>query len=398
MFCMNCGQQLPDGAKFCLNCGTPQGAVSPNGSTESKSDNTKDNSTFKPAMCPNCNAHMKVDPSCMLARCDACGTECLVQDAIKALASVTVKQDIQVGNATFNVSSTNTDALLKRIEIMLADGDFRGAMSKCDTILDSDPTNGKVYFFMLMCNLGCKNRNDLANQPVPFVDNQNYIKAIQYGDDILRSELGEYVNTVNERVEAERKRKEEENEAKLKNPKTGDYFYFGSYNGKRISWEVLRIQDRMALIISSEICSMQYQQSGDDSWPYLKSSDSITWSDCTLRKWLNNDFINGSFSQMERTKILPCKLNNDNNPRYNTPGGDSTTDKVFLLSIYEVEYFQANHFSYWINICKGWWLRTPGKNPNYVAYVDNEGSIITDGYNAGGKYIVRPAMWIKLDP
>ena len=31
MFCMNCGQKLPEGAKFCKRCGTPLGAVSPDG-------------------------------------------------------------------------------------------------------------------------------------------------------------------------------------------------------------------------------------------------------------------------------------------------------------------------------------------------------------------------------
>ena len=155
MFCMNCGQQLPDGAKFCLNCGTPQGAVSPTGTTQSETINLDGMHTFVPAMCPNCNAHMKVDTTSNVARCDTCGTECLVQDAIKTL---TVRGNIQVGNATINVSGTNTDGLLQRVEIMLGDGDFDGAMSKCDTILDSDPTNGRVYFFMLMSDLGCRRK------------------------------------------------------------------------------------------------------------------------------------------------------------------------------------------------------------------------------------------------
>ena len=48
-------------------------------------------------------------------------------------------------NYNIYVSGTNTDSLLQRVEIMLGDGDFGGAMSKCDTILDSDPTNGNVY-------------------------------------------------------------------------------------------------------------------------------------------------------------------------------------------------------------------------------------------------------------
>lgn len=28
-FCMNCGQQLPEGAKFCSGCGTAMGEVKP---------------------------------------------------------------------------------------------------------------------------------------------------------------------------------------------------------------------------------------------------------------------------------------------------------------------------------------------------------------------------------
>ena len=173
MFCMNCGQQLPDGAKYCLQCGTPQGAVSPTGTTQAETINLDGMHTFVPALCPNCSAHMKVDSSAKVVHCDSCGTECLVQDAIKAL---TVRGNVQVGSATINVSGTNTDSLLQRVEIMLGDGDFGGAMSKCDTILDSEPTNGKVYFYMLMSNLNCRNRNDLASQTRPFDGNQFYIK------------------------------------------------------------------------------------------------------------------------------------------------------------------------------------------------------------------------------
>lgn len=79
MFCMNCGQQLPDGAKFCLECGTPQGAIAPTNSVNA-------GPKFVPAMCPNCNARLNVDPSYQIARCGSCGTECLVQDAINKLS------------------------------------------------------------------------------------------------------------------------------------------------------------------------------------------------------------------------------------------------------------------------------------------------------------------------
>ncbi len=121
---MNCGKTLPDGAKFCKFCGTPQDAVAPTAPSNSETINLDGTHTFVPAMCPNCNAHMKVDSSSKIARCDACGTECLVQDAIKNLS---VRGNVQVGNATINVSGANTESLLKRAEIMLTDGDFLGA-------------------------------------------------------------------------------------------------------------------------------------------------------------------------------------------------------------------------------------------------------------------------------
>lgn len=91
MYCMNCGQQLPDGAKFCLNCGTPLGSTSSqtmpvNDGTFVPSDSQNINATakpsFVPAMCPNCNAPLRVDASNKTARCEACGTEFLVQEAI----------------------------------------------------------------------------------------------------------------------------------------------------------------------------------------------------------------------------------------------------------------------------------------------------------------------------
>ncbi len=396
MFCMNCGQQLPDGAKFCLNCGTPQGSVSPTGSTSSETINLDGSHTFVPAMCPNCNSHMKVDTTSKVAHCPSCGTECLVQDAIKAL---TVRGNVQVGSATINVSGTNTDSLLQRVEIMLGDGDFGGAMSKCDTILDSDPTNGKVYFYMLMSDLHCRKRNDLASQTIQFDGFPNYIKAMQYGDPELKNELQGYINVINARNEAirkeeeeERKKREEERNAKydanLKNPTVGAEIRFGHYsNGQSVIWNILRIQNNMLFIISSNIiCSL----------PYNQHDGSITWADCTLRKWLNNEFIQSYFTPAERSRIFPYRLNNDKNPEYNTPGGFPTTDKVFLLSIIE-----ANKLFTWDQPRANgawWWLRSPGGYPGAAANVNGNGEVHTYGYGVRCDLGVRPAMWLKLDP
>ena len=391
MFCMNCGQQLPDGAKYCLQCGTPQGAVSPTGTTQAETINLDGMHTFVPALCPNCNAHMKVDTSSKIALCDACGTECLVQDAIKAL---TVKGNVQVGNATINVNGTNTDSLLQRVEIMLGDGNFRGARSKCDTILDSDPTNGKAYFYMLMSDLNCRNRNELSAQKAPFVDNQFYIKAIRYGNPELKNELQGYINAINARNEAIARENEARareararNEAIRKNPKVGDEFHFGTRNGKVIWWKVLIVSAGKALVISrDDICIKKYH----------KDLGKITWADCTLRKWLNNEFISEYFTPSEQTQILPCKLKKDKNPNFKTRCGVPTTDRVFLLSINEVNQLFANNQARAIGSC--WWLRSPGDRPLNAAFVTIHGEVDTYGNRADfERYGVRPALWLNLN-
>ena len=261
MFCMNCGQKLPSGARFCLNCGTPLGVVSSSELIQNETVNLDEIHAIVPSMCPNCNAHMKVNPSIKFAYCETCGTECLVQDAIKCF---TVRGNVQVGNATINVTGANTDSLLQRVEIMLGDGDFNGVMAKCDKLLDSDPTNGYIYLYMLMADLKCTKKKDLSRLSDSFAYNPYYIKAMQYGDDSLKSELSEYMNLTRKRIQFEREVREkskdeinakltEEKEAKQKNPKIGDCIYFGTTNKKNMWWVVLDVKERNALIISRMI-------------------------------------------------------------------------------------------------------------------------------------------------
>ena len=78
---------------------------------------------------------------------------------------------------------------------------------------------------------------------------------------------------------------------KNKNIKVGDYVNFGTYeqdnntsNGKEeVEWLVLEVKDGKALIISKYAL---------DCKPYNTGLTGATWETCTLRKWLNNNFIN----------------------------------------------------------------------------------------------------------
>lgn len=199
---------------------------------------------------------------------------------------------------------------------------------------------------------------------------------------------------------------------KQKVAKAGDYVFFGAYeqdnntaNGKEdIEWLVLEVKDGKALVISKYTL---------DCKPYNTSYTDVTWETCTLRKWLNNDFINAAFSDDEKAMIPTVTVSADKNPDYSTNLGNATQDQVFLLSITEAnKYFSSDS----ARQCKStdyavdngalesdsgncwWWLRSPGYIQNYAAYVNNDGAVYENGnYVYLDTYAVRPALWIDLN-
>ena len=114
--------------------------------------------------------------------------------------------------------------------------------------------------------------------------------------------------------------------AQFNNIKVGDYIKFGAYeqdsdtsNGKEeIEWLVLEVKDGKALVISKYAL---------DCKPYNESYTEVTWETCTLRSWLNNDFINAAFSAVEKTMIPTVTVSVDKNPdNYSDAiGGAGTT-------------------------------------------------------------------------
>ncbi len=194
----------------------------------------------------------------------------------------------------------------------------------------------------------------------------------------------------------------------------GTYVTFGSYeqdndfsNGKEeIEWLVLEIKDKKMLLISKY---------GLENMPFNESEnifENATWETCSLRKWLNSDFIDTAFSTTEKDLLFAANVPAHNNPRYDTLPGNETTDNVFLLSVNEVdEYFgslsertckatqySASKNAYTTQNGYSWWLlRTPGNSQNYVTNINVNGSTNINGnlvINNGA--CVRPALWINL--
>ena len=199
----------------------------------------------------------------------------------------------------------------------------------------------------------------------------------------------------------------------LKNIKVGSYINFGAYeqdnntsNGKEeVEWLVLEVKDGKALVISKYALDCQQ---------YNTSYTDVTWETCTLRKWLNNDFLDAAFSADEKAMIPTVTVSADKNPDYSTNPGNATQDQVFLLSITGAnKYFNSDSarqceptdyavasgaYVNSINDNCWWWLRSPGVGQGCAAYVDSVGDV-----NEYGNYVdydddaVRPALWIDLN-
>ena len=198
----------------------------------------------------------------------------------------------------------------------------------------------------------------------------------------------------------------------LKNIKVGSHINFGAYeqdnntsNGKEdVEWLVLEIKDGKALVISKYAL---------DCKQYNTSYTDVTWETSTLRKWLNNDFLNSAFSADEKAMIPTVTVSADKNPEYSTNPGNATQDQVFLLSITEAnKYFSSDS----ARQCKPtdyavangawesdsgncwWWVRSPGNYQNYAAFVDYDGDVLANGFGVAVDYgAVRPALWIDLN-
>lgn len=197
----------------------------------------------------------------------------------------------------------------------------------------------------------------------------------------------------------------------------GDTLTFGKYeqddndaNGKEpIEWIILEKKGRSCLLISRYAL---------DCKPYHKYYTATTWESSELRKWLNNDFLSTAFSADEQNLIRKTTVTADENPYFQTPVGNDTKDKIFCLSIVEVnKYFSSdglrtsaptdyaiaqessaseNLFTTEREATCSWWLRTSGNFKVTAAYVKKDGSIADNGTDVRALRFIRPALWVNL--
>ncbi|MCD8211712.1 MAG: DUF6273 domain-containing protein [Oscillospiraceae bacterium] len=172
-----------------------------------------------------------------------------------------------------------------------------------------------------------------------------------------------------------------------------------------IDWIVLAVEDGKALLISEK---------GLDCRMYHGDNTTMTWENCDLRKWLNGEFLEDTFTPEEQEVILTTHLLNPDSTVHGAAGGNETDDRVFLLNVDEAEkYFDSDEArmadptpysdarGVFINVRTDkvwWWLRSPGyyvsdaAGVNYLGQLHKSGSNVSTTNNA-----VRPSIWVKTD-
>ncbi|MBR1710364.1 MAG: SH3 domain-containing protein, partial [Clostridia bacterium] len=202
--------------------------------------------------------------------------------------------------------------------------------------------------------------------------------------------------------------------AEGKGTEVGSYIFFGTYeqdndtsNGvEPIEWIVLAKEGNKALIISKYVL---------DNQKFNDTSIDVTWETCSLRKWLNETFFQSAFSDEEQGRILSSAVTVDKSQAYVSLSGNNTIDKIFLLSVSDVDnYFirdsdrrcQGTPYSYKQGAYRSqfghcmWWLRSSGRNGNTAALVYGDMNFkagYSFGQNVTKEYGIRPSLWISLE-
>ena len=139
-----------------------------------------------------------------------------------------------------------------------------------------------------------------------------------------------------------------------------------------IEWIVLNRDGNRALLLS------KYKL---DRRKYNDIKEDTTWERSTIRSWLNNTFYSSAFTDNEKLKVINVNIINNDNVRFGTNGGEDTYDKVFLLSIDEVNRYLKNNTmrdtlkTNYSKVNSGWWLRSSGSKQNQAANVSNIGAL-----------------------
>lgn len=150
-------------------------------------------------------------------------------------------------------------------------------------------------------------------------------------------------------------------------------------------WLILEKEDPNVFLVKSlPVNGVAYNDS---------SKKKVSWKNCTLRKYLNHQFMEENFCEEAANHIITTTVEVPKRENKPTETQHITMDQLFLLNAEQAEQYQDILSNY----LRDWWLINPGANKNTAQFV-SYGKLMKYGYDMSDRNIyIRPAMWISLD-
>lgn len=184
----------------------------------------------------------------------------------------------------------------------------------------------------------------------------------------------------------------------------GDEIEFGVYeqdntssNGKEaIVWQVIAVDDNRALLLSKY--TLDYKK-------FENSFSDTNWADSYMHQWLSQSFVQNSFTQNQATRIIETNIatNKSKGKKESANTSDRVfllSKQEYVKYVQDTEFMLTQPTEYAKaqgaegDIVK-WALRSLGKGTTYICYVDETSIKYSGPVNNG--YDVRPAMWVTIE-
>lgn len=168
-----------------------------------------------------------------------------------------------------------------------------------------------------------------------------------------------------------------------------------------IEWIVIKEDRTQVLLLSKMIIDAKPFCQEESGWVFGNA-----WDVSSIRKWLNNTFLQKTFSAEEQRIIIATSLDNHEDHLFQ---GDNKTDMIYLFSPdefvtncpqrlkqAEVTPYAIQNGDWMFKLNHDWWLRLPtlgAKNSAVLQY-----GMVAKHQCPSKLYLgVRPAMWVKKD-
>jgi tetratricopeptide (TPR) repeat protein len=148
------------------------------------------------AKCTECGGAVQVDSEKKAAICESCGNAFIVEDAISNFNNQFFVTN-EISDSVVNIiggDSGTLESYEKRAWMYLESGEWGKAEEYFDRVLDINPEYAPAYLGKLMRRVYISEESRLSFSHWPFRDDNNFKKAMQFGDRNLRERLERYAS------------------------------------------------------------------------------------------------------------------------------------------------------------------------------------------------------------